>query len=134
MIAVRDAIKLVECYGLEVSVPSELYRAHKPPRGYVTVSESFLKFRIRFSLNQFFKDVLQYYKITVFLVTPNGWAHMIGLYVLFVERKMSPLTVEELSWFYTLKANKGDQGFYYFVKRTTKGLQAITKIRESLGN
>ena len=43
-------------------------------------------------------------------------------------------TLEEFSWFYTLKANKGDQGFYYFVKRVAKGLQAVTKIRESLGN
>ena len=47
---------------------------------------------------------------------------------------MGPLTLEEFSWFYTLKANKGDQGFYYFAKRAAKGLQVVTKIRESLGN
>ena len=47
---------------------------------------------------------------------------------------MSPPTPEEFSWFYTLKANKGDQGFYYFGKRAAKGLQVVTKIRESLGN
>ena len=37
-------------------------------------------------------------------------------------------------WFCTLKANKGDQGFYYFAKHATKGLQAVTKIKKSLGN
>ena len=47
---------------------------------------------------------------------------MIGLFGLFVEHNMGPLTLEEFSWFYTLKANKGDQGFYYFVKRAAKGL------------
>ena len=59
---------------------------------------------------------------------------MIELFSLFIERNMGPLTPEEFSWFYTLKADKGQQGFYYFTKRASKGLQAITKIRESLGN
>ena len=59
---------------------------------------------------------------------------MIGLYMLFVERKMSPSTPEEFYWFYILKANKGDHGFYYFAKKAVKGLQAVTKIKESLGN
>ena len=43
-------------------------------------------------------------------------------------------TPEEFSWFYTLKANKGDLGFFYFAKRAAKGVQAVTKIKESLGN
>ena len=47
---------------------------------------------------------------------------------------MFPSTPKEFSWFYTLKANKGDMGFYYFAKWVVKGLQAITKIKESLGN
>ena len=51
-----------------------------------------------------------------------------------MEHKMSPPTLEEFSWFYTLKANNGDQGFYYFLKRAAKGRQAVTKIKESLGN
>ena len=59
---------------------------------------------------------------------------MIGLYVLFVERKMAPPTPEEFSWFYILKANKGDMRFYYFAKWAAKGLYAITKIKESLSN
>ena len=37
---------------------------------------------------------------------------MIGLFGLFVECNMGPLTPKELS--YILKVNKGDQGFYYF--------------------
>ena len=59
---------------------------------------------------------------------------MIELYVLFVERKMNPPSLEKFSLFYTLKANKGDQEFDYFMKRATKGLQAVTKIKESLSN
>ena len=32
-----------------------------------------------------------------------------------------------------VKGNKNDESFYYFTKRPSKGLQAITKIKESLG-
>ena len=49
---------------------------------------------------------------------------MIGLFSLFVEHGMSPLTAEEFTWFYSIKSNKNDEGFYYFAKRPTKGLQA----------
>ena len=85
-------------------------------------------------MHQFFRDILHFYGLTVFQVTPNEWAHMIGLFVLFVERKMSPPTPEEFSWFCSLKSKKGELGFYYFVKRAIKGVQAVTKIKVSLSN
>ena len=85
-------------------------------------------------MNQFCRDALHFYELMVFQVTPNGSTYVIRLYMLFVEWKMSPPTPKEFSWFYTLKANKGDQGFYYFAKRAANGLQVATKIRESLDN
>ena len=57
---------------------------------------------------------------------------MIGLFGLFAEHGMGPLTAVEFAWFYSVKGNKNDEGFYYFTKRSAKGLQAITKIKESL--
>ena len=39
----------------------------------------------------------------------------------------------EFSWFYSIKSNKNDEGFYYFAKRPTKGLQAIIKIKDNMG-
>ena len=47
---------------------------------------------------------------------------------------MDPPISAEFSWFDTLKSSKGDLGFYYFSKRTSNEIQAITKIKESLGN
>ena len=116
----QDACRLVDRYGMVIVVPQELGRAHKPPKGYVTASEMFLKFGVRFPLHQFFRDILCFYGLTVFQVMPNRWAHMIGLYILFVERRMAHPTPEEFSWFYTLKANKGDLGFFYFTKWAAK--------------
>ena len=59
---------------------------------------------------------------------------MIRLFALFVEQKIDPPTPVEFSWFYTLKSCKSDLGFYYFSKRASKDIQAIIKIKESLGN
>ena len=47
---------------------------------------------------------------------------------------MAPFTPMVFSWFYTLKSNKGDLVFFYFAKQAVKGVQAVTKIKESLGN
>ena len=109
-----------------MTAPHELDRVQKPPKRHMTASEMFLKFGVRFCLHRFFKDILRFYELTVFQVMPNGWAYMIGLFILFAERKMAPPTLEEFSWFYTLKSNKGNLGFFYFAKRAVKGVQAIT--------
>ena len=115
-------------YGLEVVAPDDLERPHTPPGGYVTLSELYLKFGVRFPLHPFFFKALKYFGLTVFQITPNEWAHMIGLFVLFAEHRMGLPTAAEFAWFYFVKSNKNDEGFYYFAKRPTKGLQAIVKI------
>ena len=46
---------------------------------------------------------------------------------------MGPPTAEEFAWFYSVKSNKNDEGFYYFSKRPIKGLQAVVRIRDNLG-
>ena len=46
MLTDREARRLVERYKMEVVIPQELCGVHKPPRGYVAVSETFLKFGV----------------------------------------------------------------------------------------
>ena len=52
-------------------MPYELERSHHPSDGYVTVSETYLKFRVRFPLHPFFIEVLEYFGLSVFQITPN---------------------------------------------------------------
>ena len=111
---------IAQTYGLYVTEPVDLERAHTPPTGDVTLSEMYLRFGVRFPLNLFFITVLRYFGLTVFQITPNGWAHMIGLFDLFIEQGLGPPSVEEFAWFYLVKSNKGDDGFYYFSKRPAK--------------
>ena len=58
---------------------------------------------------------------------------MIGLFGLFAEQRLGSPTAKEFAWFYSLKSNKNDEGFYYFSKRPAKGLQAVVKIRDNMG-
>ena len=58
---------------------------------------------------------------------------MIRLFGLFMEHRMGPPTVEDFAWFYSVKSNKNNEGFYCFAKRLGKGLQAIVKIKDNLG-
>ena len=129
-----DACTIASRYDMEVALPQERGRAHRPPTGHVTTSEVFLKFGVRYPLHLYFRSILNYYNLTMFQVTPNGWAHMIGFFILLVEWKIDIPPLAEFSWFYTLKSSKGDLGFYYFSKWASKEIQAITKIKESLGN
>ena len=78
-------MRITRQYDLEVVAPYDLERLHTPLDGYVTMSETYLKFGVRFPLNPFFVKVLKYLGLTLFQITPNRWAHMIGLFGLFVE-------------------------------------------------
>ena len=73
-------MRIARQYDLEVVTPYELERLHTPPDCYVTVSETYLKFGVRFPFYPFFVKVLKYFGLTLFQITPNRWAHMIGLF------------------------------------------------------
>ena len=70
-------MRIAQEYSLMVIEPTDLERQHIPPAGHVTLSERYLQFGVRFPLNLFFVEVLQYFDLTIFQITPNGWAHMI---------------------------------------------------------
>ena len=62
----KDCTRIAQEYGLEVVAPNDPERLHTPPDGYVTLSELYLKFGVRFPLHPFFVEVLKYFGLTVF--------------------------------------------------------------------
>ena len=62
----EDSMRTAARYGLKVVMPYELERAHHPSEGYVTLLETYLKFRMSFPLHPFFVDVLKHFGLTVF--------------------------------------------------------------------
>ena len=93
----EECTRITREYSLEVVEPTDLEIPHTPLVGYVTLSERYLQFGVRFPFNPFFVEVLRYFSLTVFQIIPNGWAHMIGLFGLFAEQGMGPPTADELS-------------------------------------
>ena len=65
-ISLREADKISRKYGVEVGFPQETGRPYNPPAGHVTVSETFLKFGVRFPLHPYFVRILNYHNLTVF--------------------------------------------------------------------
>ena len=95
MISMCEANKISKKYNVEVGFLEETGRLHNPSAGHMTVSEAFLKFGERFPLHPYFVGILSHFNLTVFQLSPKGWAYTIGLFVLFTERKMEPPTPEE---------------------------------------
>ena len=85
LITSEECTWITQMYGIQVIEPTDLERPHTSLVGHVTLSECYLQFGVRFLLNLFFIEVLQYFNLTVFQIMPNGWALMMGLFVLFTE-------------------------------------------------
>ena len=62
----EDSVRIAACYGLKVVMPCELERPHHLSEGYVTLSETYLKFGVKFPLHPFFVEVLKYFGLIVF--------------------------------------------------------------------
>ena len=73
----EECTRIVQEYGLLVIEPTDLKRPQIPSVSHVTLSERYLQFGVKFPLNPFFVEVLQYFSLTIFQITPNGWAHVI---------------------------------------------------------
>ena len=77
-IALRSTITMVELkriathYSLKVVIPCKLERPYHPKDGYVTVSKTYLKFGVRFPLHWFFVEILKYFGLNMFQVTPTS--------------------------------------------------------------
>ena len=54
----KECMQIARTYGLYVTEPIDLKKAHIPSASHVTLSEIYLRFGVRFPLNPFFIAVL----------------------------------------------------------------------------
>ena len=57
---------------------------------------------------------------------------MIRLFGLFAKRGMGPPAAAEFTWFYSVKANKNDDGFYYLLRDQQRGYRPLIKSKRAL--
>ena len=127
----KDSIRIARKYDLEVVAPYELERPYTSPDDYVTVSETYLNFRVRFPLHHFIVKVLKYFELTMFQITPNGWAHMTGLFGLFTKHGMSPPTTTKFAWFYSVKGNKKTRASTTSLRGRRRGYSLLQRSRRA---
>ncbi|PON76681.1 hypothetical protein PanWU01x14_033670, partial [Parasponia andersonii] len=76
-----------------------------------------LKCGVHLPLHPYIKSIIDYYGVVPFQLTPNTYRYMVGLYILYhklgLETTPSP---EEFAWFYQVKSNPSDLGFFYASK------------------
>ena len=72
LIMLEDCTRISQEYNLKVVKPDDMERPHTPPDGYVTLSECYLQFEVRFPLHPFFVEVLEYFGLSIFQKIPNG--------------------------------------------------------------
>ena len=122
----REASRISKRYNVEVGFPEETKRPHNPHAGHVTVSEAFLKFGVRFPLHPYFVGILTYFNLTVFQLSPKGWAHMAGLFVLSLSRRWDRLLPRNSHGSTPLRPVKAILGFIIFPNRHRRVFELLS--------
>ena len=97
-----------------MAFPHERGRAHRPPTGHVTAFDCSSNLECGFPYTPYFRSILHYYNLMVFQVKPNGWAHMIGLFILFIEWKIDHPLWRSFLGFTPSSLGKATLGFISF--------------------
>lgn len=96
-------------------VPSPDDHAAFPLAGYMAVSPQHLEFGFRFPLHPYLVAILNDLKLAPFQLTPNSYAQITSLALLFRKNELSFPTPKILRYLYSFKSTK--DGLYYMAAR-----------------
>ena len=77
--------------------------ANNPPEGYFAFSDHITQAGAHLPLRSYFIDVLEYFGIAPLQLSPNGYAILIALFVIYNEMGFPQPTPLEVNYMYTLK-------------------------------
>ncbi|PON48936.1 hypothetical protein PanWU01x14_233370, partial [Parasponia andersonii] len=97
-------------------LPIEFNRPHILLRGIASFSEAVLKCGVHLPLHPCIKSIIDYYGVVPFQLTPNIYRYMVGLYILYHKLGLDSPSLEEFAWFYQVKSNPSDLGFFFASK------------------
>ncbi|PON72087.1 hypothetical protein PanWU01x14_069290, partial [Parasponia andersonii] len=110
---------------IPLRLPMEFNRPHTPPRGLTSFSEVVLKCGVHLPLHPYIKSIIDYYEVVPFQLTPNTYRYMVGLYILYHKLGLETPSPEEFAWFYQVKSNPSDLGFFYASKWSNQAIKTI---------
>ena len=77
-------------------------------------------------MHPFLVEIFEFHKIAPIQLSPNSYRLAIGIYMMYVNKGYEPPTMEELSYFVSLRHSGGDTGFYYYTIFTTHGKTGLS--------
>ncbi|PON48309.1 hypothetical protein PanWU01x14_238380 [Parasponia andersonii] len=128
--------KIASSYKIAIPLrlPMEFNRPHTPPRKLASFSEAVLKCGVHLPLHPYIKSIIDYYGVVPFQLTPNTYRYMVGLYILYHKLGLETPSPEEFAWFYQVKSNPSDFGFFYTSKWSNQAIKTIYGVRNNMGN
>jgi len=94
-------------------VPTPSDRAHDPPPGHVTVYTRSLSLGQTLPFHPFVKALCNLHKISPAQLSPNCWAVINSMVILWRKYLRLDLSVEEFLYCYSLRASPRQRGFFY---------------------
>ncbi|PON71699.1 hypothetical protein PanWU01x14_071540 [Parasponia andersonii] len=127
--------KIASSYKISIPMrlPMEFNRPHTPPRGLASFSEAVLKCGVHLPLHPYIQSVIDYYGVVPFQLTPNTYRYIVGLYILYHKLGLETPSPEEFAWFYQVKSNPSDFGFFYASKWSNQAIKTIYGVRNNMG-
>ena len=86
-------------------------RPHLPPLGYMAISETILKIKVFLPFHPFIEQVLEFFDIVLFQLSPNSYRLIMAFYISFLELCKTAPTVGHFAFIFWLKALAKHPGF-----------------------
>ena len=95
----------------QVYIPIENSHAAYPPTSFVAISPHYLEFGSRFPVIPYLLNLLNELKLAPFQLTPNSYAQLTSLTLLFHRNKLSPPSLKFVKFLFSFKSVKDE--LYY---------------------
>ena len=129
----EEIMWLVEYYDVKARwmKPTEEMRIHRfniegllIPR--MVVTNRLLELGFGNPMHPFLIEIFEYHRIAPIQLSPNSYRLAIGLYMMYINKGYEPPTMEELSYFVSLRQSGGDTGFYYYIIFSSHGKTGLS--------
>lgn len=101
---------------VEIRIPGPDWKASGPPIGWLCLFEDQLKGGLRFPIPQFVRDVLNYYRVPLAQVVPNGVRILVRFLLTCLEMEVTP-SIALFRYFFQLKKAAQAPGCVTFSSR-----------------
>ena len=105
-------------------------KLHLPPLGYMAINKAILKTGVFLPFYPFIEQVLEFFDIVPFQLSPNSYRLIVAFYIAFLELCQTAPTVGHFAFIFGLKALAKHFGFWY---QTGGAAAGILRLPSNMG-